>query len=44
MLVLAFLASCSDGGASSGVCEPGTTPCDDTNELQTFFPEIEPGS
>ena len=43
MLVLVFLAGC-DGGGSSDVCESGTTPCDDSNELQTFFPEVEPGS
>ena len=44
MLVLVFLAGCTDGGGSSDSCEPGTTPCDDTNELQTFFPEVAPES
>jgi hypothetical protein len=44
MLVLVLLAGCSDGGASSDSCEPGVSPCDDTNELQTFVPEVVPGS
>ena len=44
MLVLVFLAGCSNAGGSSGSCEPGVSPCDDTNELQTFFPEVVPQS
>ena len=44
MLVLVCLAGCSAGGGSSDSCEPGVSPCDDTNELQTFFPEVVPES
>lgn len=38
-LVLVFLTGCSGDGGSSDACETGVSPCDDTNELQTFFPE-----
>lgn len=44
MLVLVCLAGCSAGGGSSDSCEPGVSPCDDTNELQTLFPEVVPES